>query len=102
MILHAEDKRQTADLDFAVGEEITDGEYADLGYVVDIHTRKTHSPLGYKIDICDRRGINEMPHDYILDRAETFCVRGGKLRAISLEGLIVSKFRPWRPKGMKE
>ena len=102
VILHADRKRKTFDLDFAVEEEIADDEYLDLGYVMDIHTRKKYSPRGYKIDVYDRRGLNDIPHDYILDKAKTFCVRGGKLRAISLEGLIVSKFRSGRHKDMMD
>lgn len=98
VILHADRKRRTLDLDFAVNSEIADDDYLDLGYVLDAYTHKKYSPRGYKIDVYDRRGLNDIPLDYILDRAKTFCVGGGKLRAISLEGLIVSKFRSWRPK----
>lgn len=98
VILHTEEKRRTHDLDFAVRGEIEDDEYADLGYVVDTHTRKKYSPRGYPIDIYDRRGLNGIPLGYILDKAKTFFVGDGKIRAISLEGLIVSKVRSGRPK----
>lgn len=44
VILHTEEKRRMDDLDFAVRGEIEDDEYADLGCVVGIHTRKKYSP----------------------------------------------------------
>lgn len=102
VILHTEEKRRTRDLDFAVDEEVMDDEYADLGYVVDIHTRKKYSPRGYPIDVYDRREIGGISLDYVLSKAKTFCVRGEKIRAISLEGLIVSKYRAGRHKDMMD
>ena len=95
---HSEEKRRTTDLDFAVRGQIEDDDYADLGHVVDIHTRKKMSPRGYGIDVHDRRVIGGISLDYILDKAKTFSIGGGTLRAISLEGLPVLKHRAGRGK----
>ena len=102
--LHAGEQRQSLDLDFAVAEPITTDEFLNKGYKIDQQSGKTFTPRGYKIDVYSERDLNDIPLDYIIKTATAISVseRGATVNTISLEGLIVAKFRAGRDQDIKD
>ena len=97
-MLHAREQRQSMDIDFVVIERITDAEFSEKGYRVDILKNKKYTPGGFKIDVYHERDLNCIPLERIVKTAAVIPVgkHGTTVKAISLEGLIVSKFRTGR------
>ena len=67
--LHAGEQRQSMDLDFVVAEQITSDEFLDKGYTVDQQSGKKFTPRGYKIDVYEKRDLNNIPLEYIVKTA---------------------------------
>ena len=105
VMLHTDEQRQSQDLDFVVAEQITTDEFLDKGYKIDQQRDKKFTPRGYKIDVYHERDLNDIPLDYIIKTAAAIPVdkkKGTTVNAISLEGLIVAKFRAGRDQDIED
>ena len=94
-----------ADLDFVVAGRITDGGFLDKKYRIDPPTGKRFTSRGYRIDVYWDRELNGISLDHIRKTVADVVVdkrRGVTVRAISLEGLIVSKFRAGRDSDIED
>lgn len=98
VMLHVGTQHQSRDLDFGVAEQITRDEFLKKGYRIVGHNDKKFTPRGYKIDVYDKRNLNDIPLEYIVNTATTVTVdkKGTTVNVISLEGLIIAKFRAGR------
>lgn len=104
VMLHTSVNRATKGIDVVVDGPISDRKYKDLGYVADPYNRKRYTPRKYKIDVFSGRDLNGIPIRRILDTATPFVLDKGRvtLKAISLEGLVVSKFRAGRDRDVED
>lgn len=104
VMLHTDEQRQSKDLDFVVAEQITIDEFLDKGYKIDQQKDKKFTPRGYKIDVYHERDLNDIPLEYIINTASSIAVdkKETMVKAISLEGLIVSKFRAGRDQDIED
>ncbi len=104
VMLHTDEQRQSKDLDFVVAEQISNDEFLDKGYKIDLQKGRKFTPRGYKIDVYDKRDFNKIPLDYVIETAAVIPVdnKGTTLNAISLEGLIISKFRAGRDQDIED
>ncbi len=98
VMLHVGLQRQSLDLDFVVAEQITFNQFLDKGYKIDSKNDRKFTPRGYKIDVYDKRELNDISLKYIINTATAIRVnkKGTTVNVISLEGLIVTKFRAGR------
>ena len=98
VMLHTGEQRQSQDLDFVVAEKISNDKFLEKGYKTDPQKDEIFTPNGYKIDVYYERDLNEIPLKYIIETAVTIKVnkKENTVNVISLEGLIVSKFRAKR------
>lgn len=97
VILQTNEFRQSQDIDFVMADEISNEELLDKKYKI-VHENgkeKKYTPRGYKIDIYSSRDLNDIPLQTIMNKAQEIKVdkKGNKVNAMSLETLIVSKFR---------
>ena len=97
VMLHTDEHRQSLDLDFVVAEQIPDDEFLGKGYRIDSHGVK-FTPRGYKIDVYHERDLNGMRLEDIIKTAARITVdrKETVVNAISLERLVVAKFRAGR------
>lgn len=104
VMLHAGEPRQSQDLDFVVAEQITIDEFLDKGYKINQQQDKISTPRDYKIDVYHERNLNGIPLDYIIRTATAIPVdrKGTTVNTISLEGLIVTKFRAGRDQDIED
>lgn len=104
VMLHTSEQRQSQDLDFVVAEQITIDEFLDKGYKIDQQKDKKFTPRGYKIDVFHERDLNDISLEYIIKTASTIVVdkKETTVNAISLEGLIVAKFRAGRDQDIED
>ena len=104
VMLHTNEQHQSQDLDFVVAEQISNDEYLEKGYKIDLQKDKKISPRGFKIDVYDKHDFNEMSLEYIIETAAVIPVdkKGTTVNAISLEGLIVSKYRAGRDQDIED
>ena len=104
VMLHTKEQRQSQDLDFVVAEQITTDELLDKGYKIEQQGDKKFTPRGYKIDIFSDRDLNGITLKYIIETAAVISVdkKGTTVNAISLEGLIVAKFRAGRDQDIED
>ena len=102
--LHTGEQRQSMDLDFVVAEQITSDEFLDKGYTVDQQSGKKFTPRGYKIDVYEKRDLNNIPLEYIVKTAAAIPVdkKGTAVNVIALEGLVVTKFRAGRDQDIED
>lgn len=96
VILHTGVQRQSADIDFVAMRDITKEEFLDKDYKVDFYSEKLYTPRGIKIDLYKGRDLAGIPLDYIRNTAVSKYVSGVAVNIISLEGLIISKYRSGR------
>lgn len=103
VMLHAGEPRLTRDLDFVIAKQITDDEFLEKGYTIDPQGKK-YTPRRYKIDVYSKRSLNDIPLDYITRTATAIPVnkKGTTVNAISLEGLVVAKFRAGRDQDIED
>ncbi|KEQ56391.1 Nucleotidyl transferase of unknown function protein [Marine Group I thaumarchaeote SCGC AAA799-P11] len=103
-MLHTDEQRQSQDLDFVVAEQITNDEFLDKGYKIDLQRGRKFTPRGYKIDVYHERSLNDILLEYIIKTADTIPVdnKGTTVNTISLEGLIVAKFRAGRDQDIED
>ena len=104
VMLHTDEQRQSLDLDFVVAEQITVDEFLDKGYKIDQQGDKKFTPRGYKIDVYDKRDLNDIPLEYIIKTSAVIKIdkKGTTVNAISLEGLIIAKFRAGRDQDIED
>ena len=104
VMLHADKQRQSQDLDFVVAEQISIDEFLDKGYKINRQKDKKFTPRGYKIDVYHKRDLNGIPLEHIIKTATPIPVdkKGTTVNAISLEGLIVVKFRAGRDQDIED
>ena len=103
VMLHTGEQWQSKDLDFVVAKQITVDEFLDKGYKIDLQGKK-FTPRNYKVDVYHERNLNGIPLDYIIKTATAIPVdkKGTTVNSISLEGLIVTKFRAGRDQDMED
>lgn len=104
VMLHTGEQRQSLDLDFVVAEQITNDEFLARGYKINQPRDNKFTPRGYKIDVYHKRDLNDIPLEHILKTAEAIPAdrKGTTVNAISLEGLIVAKFRAGRDQDIED
>lgn len=103
VILHTREQRHSEDLDFVVAGQITKEQFLDKGYYVDPHTDEKFTPRRYKIDVYQNRNLNDIPLNYIINTASSIILgKDATVRAISLEGLITSKYRAGRDQDIRD
>ena len=95
---HAREQRQSMDIDFVVIKQITDAEFLEKGHTIDTLKNRKFTPGGFKIDVHHERESNCIPLEHIVETAAAISAdkSGTAVKTISLEGLIVSKFRAGR------
>lgn len=101
VFLHTKDTRESQDLDFAMATPLSRKELLDLDYTF-ISTNgkeETFTPRHYKVDIYSDRPLNKIPIQTIMETSQNFPIgkKGDSVNAMSLEALILSKFRANRP-----
>ncbi len=104
VMLHAGEPRQSWDLDFVVAKQITIDEFLNKGYKINQQQNKIFTSRNYKIDVYHERNLNGIPLDYILRTATSIPIdkKGTTINTISLEGLIVTKFRAGRDQDIED
>ncbi len=104
VMLHAREQRQYQDLDLVVAGQVTTDEFLNKGYKIDHQNARKTTPRGYRIDAYDRRDLNGIPLGHIIKTATAVPVdgKGTTVDAISLEGLIVAKFRAGRDQDIED
>lgn len=97
VILQTKELRQSQDIDFVIADEISNEELLNKQYkiVQENGKEKKYTPRGYKIDMYSSRDLNDIPLQTIIDNAQAISIdkKGSTVSAMSLETLIVSKFR---------
>jgi len=97
VILQTNEFRQSQDIDFVIANEISNEELIEKQYRIrqENGKEKKYTPRGYKIDMYSLRDLNDIPLQTIIDNAQAIPIdnKGGTVNAMSLETLIVSKFR---------
>ncbi|MCY4491862.1 MAG: nucleotidyltransferase [Thaumarchaeota archaeon] len=103
VMLHTGEQRQSQDLDFVVAKQITVDEFLDKGYKIDLQGKK-FTPRNYKVDVYHERNLNGIPLDYIIRTATAIPVdkKGTTVNTISLEGLIIAKYRAGRDQDIED
>lgn len=104
VMLHTGEQRQSMDLDFVVAAQVTVDEFLAKGYTIDPRNDDKFTPRGYKIDVYHGRDLNGIPLQDIIETAEAIRVgkKGTTVDAISLEGLVVAKFRAGRDQDLED
>ena len=96
VISHTKSGRTTRDLDLVMAAEISDDELESKNYkIMSENGREVkYSPRGFKVDIYNKRDVNGISIETILDKSITF-EKGKKyhIKVASLEVMIVSKYR---------
>ena len=102
--LHTGEQRQSMDLDFVVAEQIPTDEFLSKGYKIDPQRGTKLTPRRYKIDVYHKRDLNGIPLGHIISTAAAISVdrKGTTVNAISLEGLVVAKFRAGRDQDLED
>lgn len=97
VILQTKELRQSQDIDFVIANEISNDKLLNKQYkiVQENGKEKKYTPRGYKIDMYSSRDLNDIPLQTIIDNAQAIPIdkKGSTVSAMSLETLIVSKFR---------
>jgi len=97
VILQTKELRQSQDIDFVIADEISNDELLNKQYkiVQENGKEKKYTPRGYKIDMYSSRDLNDIPLQTIINNAQAIPIdkKGSTVSAMSLETLIVSKFR---------
>jgi len=97
VILQTNEFRQSQDIDFVIANEISNEELIEKQYRIrqENGKEKKYTPRGYKIDMYSLRDLNDIPLQTIIDNAQAIPIdkKGSTVNAMSLETLIVSKFR---------
>jgi len=97
VILQTNELRQSQDIDFVIADEISNEELLNKQYkiVQENGKEKKYTPRGYKIDMYSSRDLNDIPLQTIINNAQAIPIdkKGSTVSAMSLETLIVSKFR---------
>ena len=96
VMLHTGRERQSHDVDFVVGRDISTDEFLDKEYKVDFYSEKLYTPRGIKIDLYKKHDFGGIPLDHIVNTAVTKQANGTSVSVISLEGLLISKHRAGR------
>ena len=97
VILQTNEFRQSQDIDFVIANEVSNEELLEKQYRI-IHENgkdKKYTPRGYKIDMYSVRDLNDIPLQTIIDNAQVIPIdkKGNTVNVMSLETLVVSKFR---------
>jgi len=101
VILQQGRQRASEDLDFVVAEQIPDETFLNLKYTNDNDV--WYTSRHYKIDVYHSRDLKGIPLQQIIDTADEIKVKKGTtVRAICLEGLMVSKFRAARTQDIED
>ena len=96
VMLHTGRTRASTDIDFVTRQNISKEELLDNDYKVDFYSDKLYTPRGIKVDMYKNRDLTGIPLDYIRNTVVTKYVNGVNIHIISLEGLIVAKYRAGR------
>ncbi|MEX0861766.1 nucleotidyltransferase [Nitrosopumilus sp.] len=106
VILQTNELRQSQDIDFVIANEISNEELLNKQYriVQENKKEKKYTPRGYKIDIYSSRDLNDIPLQTIIDKAQAIPIdnKGNTVNTMSLETLIVSKFRANRDQDVED
>lgn len=96
MFAHIGPHRQTRDVDFVIGSSVNEDELLRKGYKKFRDGKETwYSPRNVKIDIFTR-DVNHIEITKILDTSVAKPVGKNTIRVMSLELLLLSKFRAGR------
>jgi hypothetical protein len=88
--------RQTKDIDLAMAGPLDESKLGRLGYArKGGPSNSWYTPREVQVDIYTR-DVGRIPVDWILRTAVSFSVGSNRIRAFSLEGLMVSKLRAGR------
>lgn len=97
VILQTNEFRQSQDIDFVIANEVSNEELLEKQYriIQENGKERKYTPRGYKIDMYSLRDLNDIPLQTIIDNAQAIPIdkKGGTVNVMSLETLIVSKFR---------
>ena len=97
VMLQTKQMRHSQDIDFVIKGKLSNEDLLHKQYRIIRENRKEkiYTPRGYKVDIYSSRDLNEIPLKTIIDTAQVIPVdkKGNTVNAMSLEALIVSKFR---------
>ena len=101
VILQKGRQRASEDLDFVVVEQISDETFLNLNYKP--YKKTWVTSRNYKIDVYHSHDLKGIPLQQIIDTADEIEVKKGTtVRAICLEGLMVSKLRAGRPQDIED